>query len=141
MKNIFLTLFGILLITAIIPACKKNNSDNNTAMLKVALTSPADGSTISNSVATNFSWSASSSNSSVPITYKISIVPVTGDQTPENAFRTNKPFFEKDTIQLLHIQYPLTAGSPTFTVGSKYAWQVTAKQAGLVTEGGQSNIT
>lgn len=140
MKPIFLTLFGILLTMAIIPACKKSNNDNkNTASLKVALVSPDDGSTLS-STSAQFSWSASSSNSTVPMTYKISVVQITGDQTAENALRTNKPFFEKDTIQPSFIQYPLTTKSPGFVAGGKYAWKVTAKQEGLAITGGESGI-
>ncbi len=32
------------------------------------------------------------------VTYKIKIVEIKGDQSPEEALRTNKPFFEKDSI-------------------------------------------
>lgn len=139
MKSIFLTLFGVLVTISIISACKKNNGDSNRGTLKVSLGSPADGSTVSSTGATQFSWSASSSNSSVPIISKFVIVQVTGDQTPENAFHTNKPFFEKDSPSL-NIQYPLTAASPGLAAGTKYAWKVTATQPGLATTGGESQI-
>ena len=140
MKSIFLTLFGVLITISIISACKKNNGDGNKATLKVALASPDDGGTVSSTGTTQFSWTASSSNPAVSVMSRFSIVQVTGDQTPANAIHTNKPFFEKDSLNELHILYPVNSGSPGFTPGSKYAWQVTVRQPGLVAMGVESTI-
>jgi gliding motility-associated-like protein len=108
--------------------------------LNVTLGSPADGSEISNSGATQFSWTGSSTDSAVPITYKFTLVEVTAGQTPANAIHTNKPIFEKDTLNMSHMEYPFTAMQPGFVAGSKYAWKVIAKQDGLNTVGGESEI-
>jgi hypothetical protein len=72
-----------------------------------------------------FSWTHSrpGGNGATGENYKIKIVEIKGDQSPEEGLRTNKPFFEKDSLNELSLQYP--ASAPVLKQGSRYAWQVT----------------
>ena len=138
MKPIFF-LFALIVIAT---ACTKISSTESPT-LKVTLIAPTDGSTVVNTKATQFSWSASASNTSVPVTQKITIVEINGTQSPVEAMHTNKPYFEKDSCCALtmKLNYPLTALSPGFTTDKKYAWQVTASQKGLTTTGNTSAVS
>ncbi|MEJ5995971.1 LamG domain-containing protein [Pedobacter sp. Du54] len=103
----------------------------------VKLVSPANGSTLALGEKPNFSWKINVYPVNEPPTYKIKIVEIIGDQSPDQALRANKPFFEKDSMINLHtnkpifekdsihalkLKYPLSA--PKFKAGSKYAWGV-----------------
>ncbi len=88
------------------------------------LRQPANGETIATGKQQVFSWLAPMPTASGPVTYKIKIVEIKGDQSPENAFRTNKPFFERDSIELLNIPFPSSATA--FVAGRQYAWGVQA---------------
>jgi hypothetical protein len=87
----------------------------------ITLVAPANGSTIPAGSKPQFVWANDKGNT---VTYKLKIVEITGDQSPENAFRTNKPFFEKDSLEELKFQYPPSA--PAFKDGAKYGWAVEA---------------
>lgn len=54
--------------------------------------------------------------------YKIKIIEIKGDESPENAMLKNKAFFEKEGIREQLFQYP--ASAPKFEEGKKYAWMV-----------------
>ena len=56
--------------------------------------------------------------------YKIKIVEIKGDQSPEDALANNKPFFEKDSLIRPSFEYPTSA--PKFESGKKYGWRVQA---------------
>jgi len=136
-----LMIFFVLVLA--ISACKKTREENSkTPTLKVGIISPADGATVQTGKAVQFSWSLST-NFADPITNKIKIVEITADQSPEQAFRTNKPIFEKDSMAYIHtnkpifekdstiylnVALPYSAGSPGLVIGKKYAWGVTATQ-------------
>lgn len=60
-------------------------------------------------------------------TYKIKIIELKGDESPENAMLKNKAFFEKEEIRTATFQYPSSA--PKLEVGKSYAWQVSTKDA------------
>lgn len=119
-------------------ACTK---EKNGSTLKVTLISPANNSTVKAGTAVQFTWSASSSDITVPVTNKIKIVEIKGDESPDNAFKTNKPIFEKDSMNELSVNFPSSAGSPGFIAGKKYSWGVTARQKGLVSTGGTSSTS
>lgn len=86
----------------------------------IKLGSPANGTVIAAGEVPRFSW--------FPLTtatgqesYKIKVVELTGDQSPDVALRTNKPIFEKDSGNWLQV-LPLVK----FTTGKKYVWNVQA---------------
>jgi hypothetical protein len=130
-----LTFFMLMVVLL---ACKKSKDDSDSATLKVALVSPANGSTVQTGKEVQFSWSSSSSNTTVPVTHKIKVVEITGDQSPEQALRTNKPHFEKDSLKEQSVVLPYSAGSPGLIVGKKYSWGITSSQKGLTSTGGES---
>ncbi|MBU1372471.1 MAG: LamG domain-containing protein, partial [Bacteroidetes bacterium] len=92
----------------------------------IALISPANGSTISAKDKPKFTWAfkgiennySSGSNQ----LYKIKIVEIKGNESPDNALRSNKPHFEKDSLKEQSFQYPSSA--PSFIAGKKYGWNV-----------------
>ncbi|MGV8946331.1 MAG: LamG domain-containing protein [Lutibacter sp.] len=83
---------------------------------------PANGETIATGKQPLFTWLPPTPVPPGVVTYKIKIVEIVGDESPENTLRTNKPFFEKDSIELLNFQYPSSARA--FEAGKKYAWGV-----------------
>lgn len=85
---------------------------------------PANSETIATGKQPLFTWLAPTPTPTSGITYKIKIVEIKGDQSPENALRTNKPFFEKDSLEILNFQYPSSARA--FETGRTYAWGVQA---------------
>ena len=54
--------------------------------------------------------------------YKIKIVEIKGDQSPEAGYRTNKPIFEKGDIDDVRCPYPSTGAK--LQPGKRYAWQI-----------------
>ena len=96
----------------------------NDAPTKIALVFPANGSTISAKDKPKFIWKHEKQNSESSNTYKIKIVEIIGDQSPEEALRTNKPHFEKDSLKEISFQYPSSA--PSFIAEKKYGWNVQA---------------
>ena len=97
----------------------------NDAPTKIALVLPANGSTISANDKPKFTWKHEKQNTESSNTYKIKIVEIIGDQSPEEALRTNKPHFEKDSLKEISFQYPSSA--PSFIAGKKYGWNVQVK--------------
>ena len=99
---------------------------------------PANGETIATGKQPLFTWLA---NTPTGKAYKIKIVEIVGDQSPENAYKGNKPIFEKDSIPMATMQYPSTARA--FEAGKKYAWGVQAFNREGKTVGGndgRSNV-
>lgn len=137
MKQFFILLALVLGILA----CKKTDNKNSSSTLKISLVSPVNGGTVGAGTQVQFAWLSSSTNATVAISNAIKIVEITGDQSPEVALRTNKPIFEKDSLNELHISFPVSAGSPGFVAGKKYAWGITASQKGLISTGGTSSTS
>ena len=88
------------------------------------LISPADGETIQEETLLLFSWLAPVPVSRDKITYKIKIVEIIGNQSPEAALQSNRAWFEKSDIRSTMFQYPLSAKK--IDAGKKYAWVVMA---------------
>ncbi|WP_295796768.1 hypothetical protein [Mucilaginibacter sp.] len=93
---------------------------------------PANGATIKSNEFPKFTWEGGNS------LYKLKIVEIIGNQSPDNAFRTNKPFFEKDSLNELTFQYPHSA--PGFIAGERYAWYVQALNRDGKPVGGNNSI-
>ena len=86
-----------------------------------SLVSPANGSIIDAGNLPVFKWETDGKPTSA---YKIKIVELTGDQSPEVALRTNKPHFEKDSLDDLSFKYP--PNGPQLIDGKKYGWAIWA---------------
>lgn len=104
--------------------------------IQTTLLAPVLDAIISPDSDVEFRWKSTSANSTTPITYKIKIVEITGDQSPEIALRTNKPHFEKDSLIVVNYGYPRTATK--FIIGKSYGWHITAKQKGGTATGDNS---
>lgn len=104
----------------------------------IKLVSPANTAVLQTDKQITFSWISPVTETPVE-SYKIRIVEIKGDQSPEAAFRGNKPHFEKDSIQLYkgnkpHFEkdsfpaviFEYEKDAPKFLAGRKYAWQVTS---------------
>jgi hypothetical protein len=94
---------------------------NSYSAMQINLSSPANNSTLRSEKNTAFVWSPSSTPPE-GTTYRIKIVELKGDESPEQALRTNKPFFEKDSLNYIVFNYPPDA--PRLKEGNKYAWNV-----------------
>jgi hypothetical protein len=97
------------------------STTNDDVKKSLSLVSPADGSVIDTASRPLFNWAADNLQTQ---TYKIKIVEIKGDQSPEVALRTNKPIFEKDSLKDLLFHYPVFG--PRMIPGGKYAWGVQA---------------
>ena len=86
---------------------------------RIRLKEPVDGAFIKEGSVLIFSWEP---YEPTPSSYKIKIVEIIGDQSPEQAFKTNKPHFEKDSIETETFQYPSTG--PSFKNNGNYAWVI-----------------
>lgn len=88
---------------------------------QLELVSPQDDEVISAEEPALFIWLPP-----VPVppdaTYKIKIVEIIGDQSPEQAITGNKPFFEKDSIAALYYHY--SDSDSIFVSSSYYAWRI-----------------
>ena len=84
------------------------------------LISPNDDETIINKRPL-FTW-MQALRPGVDVKYKIKIVEVRENQSPENAMQTNPSWFEEKEIRNRIYQYPVSARE--FEDSSKYAWQV-----------------
>jgi len=104
--------------------------------IQTTLLAPVNGAVIATEPDLQFTWKSTSTNSTIPITYKIKIVEIIGDQSPEIALRTNKPHFEKDSLIVVNYGYPRTATK--FIIGKSYGWHITAKQKGVSVAGDNS---
>jgi hypothetical protein len=92
----------------------------------ITLVQPAKGSVIPLNSNPLFTWTHERKPEGPASIYKIKIVEIKGDQSPEEALRSNKPFFEKDSIEDLLFHY--TGNLPRFEQDKKYAWQVSASR-------------
>lgn len=88
----------------------------------LTLTTPAQGSSQAATERPRFMWTHERQLPGAPSVYDLKIVEIKGDQSPEEAFRHNKPFFEKDSLPDRVYQYPSSA--PAFAAGKKYGWKV-----------------
>lgn len=130
----------ILLLTTNLMSCSK--SDNGpTNTLTVRLESPANNGTLKVGQAAQFSWASSATDGAVPVYHAIKITEILLDQSPEVALRTNKPFFEKDSIGERFISITPVAGTPGLMLDKKYAWQVNGKQKTLSSSSSISTFT
>ena len=90
-------------------------------VLQITLITPADRDSINSRNAT-FTWAGGTLSGGS--SYKLKIVQIIGNQSPQVAFESNRAFFEKDGLRISSFQYPLSA--PNFLQGKKYAWGVTS---------------
>ena len=86
-----------------------------------SLISPANGDTIPAGQQPTFTWLPPMPIPPGQITYKIKIVEIIDEQSPADAIKNNKPFFEKEGIRTSSLP-PGTA--PSFIAGKKYGWNV-----------------
>ena len=87
-------------------ALKFNVQPVNDAPSKIALISPANGSTISAKDKPKFTWTHEKQEPEKANTYKIKIVEIFDEQSPADAMKNNKPFFEKEGLTEQFFQYP-----------------------------------
>jgi len=85
------------------------------------LISPADGEEIAAGSFPNFTW-LSPMPTPQGTNYKIKIVEIIGNQSPEEAMQRNKAFFEKDDIRMTTFSYSLK--EKKFVGGKTYAWMI-----------------
>jgi len=95
------------------------------------LSAPLNGSTVNPNQQMLFTWIPPTLVVSDQI-YRIKIVEIIGDQSPEQAYRGNKPHFEKDSIALFRTNKPhfekdslkeLTVFA-RLASGKRYAWSI-----------------
>lgn len=120
----------LLLLSLFLFSCAKTGKQENTVSLTINTVSPAKNGTVKKNTDVEFSWAVSGSDISIPVYSKITIVEIISDQSPEVAFKTNKPIFEKDSIQAIKLVLPPPSGAGTqgFILDKKYVWQITGKQ-------------
>ncbi len=137
-----LMILFVLVLT--MSACKKKAKEEenpNSSKLTLKLMSPVNGSTVESDIDVQFAWFSSSTNNAVRILHKVKIVEIIGNESPEQAFKGNKPIFEKDSLIDLNIFLPSGAGASALVIGKRYAWGVTARQKDLISTGGESEVS
>lgn len=92
----------------------------------ITLISPANLSSVAAGEAPRFNWQHK--NHPTGSVYRIKIVEILSDQSPEEAYRGNKPHFEKDSLKEWTILYPETA--KRLESGKRYAWRVSLGRPG-----------
>jgi len=92
----------------------------------ITLISPSDGEEIDAETGLNFMWVGTGLKG--PYTFQI--VEIKKGQTPEQAFKENRMFYEKDKIANTSFMYPIEALK--MEEGKKYAWVI--KDGGLTSE-------
>ena len=116
-------LLSLLLILVAIEATPQTSG--------LRLTAPLNGSTVNPNQRMLFSWIPPRPAEGDQI-HKLKIVEILGDQSPEQAFRGNKPIFEKDSTLFFRTNKPhfekdsikaLTVNA-RFPAGKKYAWSI-----------------
>jgi hypothetical protein len=110
----------------------------------ISLNLPANGANVAAGEAIQFKWNAAGVSDKG--TYKITIVELKGNESPEAAFRTNKPIFERDSMLDLSFKTnkPIfekdstldISSPPVFEPGKKYAWRVDYTGPGSVAKKG-----
>lgn len=125
-----------------------SSKEEPTSPLK--LIAPENGSTITTTQEVKFTWLPPTPAPPEGGGYKIKIVEIKGDESPENAMLKNKAFFEKEDIAMMKnkaffekegisFQYPSSA--PKFIEGISYAWQVIALDKNGRTVGGNNGTS
>ncbi|HCA43817.1 MAG TPA: hypothetical protein DEP28_11265 [Bacteroidetes bacterium] len=94
--------------------------------LEITLLNPENNSLIEPEELIVFSWMDPSSKGQ----YKIKIVEIKGDESPESAMLKNKAFFEKENLSTTNFTYPIS--SPKFESGKKYAWKILTSKGNTV---------
>jgi hypothetical protein len=89
----------------------------------IHLLTPANKSVIELKGGYKFSWSHEMQQAGPMSIYKIRIVEIKGNQSPGDAMRTNKPHFEKDSIEDRMFFWPV--GYSDKDLPEHFAWQVT----------------
>jgi hypothetical protein len=93
------------------------------------LLSPKDGDTIIIPQPI-FSWARSQPSLTEQLKYEIKIVEIFSGQSILQAIQTNPVWFQRRNIKTTNLSYPNKAKA--FSIGKKYAWQVTAVSSGKV---------
>ncbi len=88
------------------------------------LISPGNGDTV-RTPSPQFVWTQPSPAPKARVTYELKLVQMMRGQSPEEAMRANKPWFEKTGVTATSLMYP--ASAPAFDSGA-YAWSVTCIQ-------------
>lgn len=122
--------------------------DNEIKILQeteITLLMPENNSEIEQTRGLNFVWTVFGGQTGA---CKIKIVEIKGDESPDNAFKGNKPFFESDSIPGKTTTYQVPASGPKFVPGKKYAWRVSMGKYNsevssfmIVSGGGQITVT
>ncbi|MHB8581318.1 MAG: hypothetical protein ACYDA4_15855 [Ignavibacteriaceae bacterium] len=86
------------------------------------LNTPTDGDSITVAQTTIFTWLPPMPPPSGQISYKIKIVELAANQSPEIAIQRNPSWFEQSGIRTTMFQYPVSARN--FDLNKKYAWTV-----------------
>lgn len=86
------------------------------------LISPANKSMLATKQPVVFTWMLPSIRAAKEIIYKIKVVEVLPNQSPEEAIKRNPAWFEKDEIRGTTLNYPVSAQK--LKPGTTYAWQV-----------------
>ena len=94
----------------------------------ISLITPDDDDKISSTIPI-FTW-MHMKNPGSNAKYKITIVEVLGNQTPELAISSNPAWFTKDKLSSPLLQYPISARK--FEVGKEYAWQTYVLENGVL---------
>jgi len=87
-----------------------------------ALLAPADGDSLPEGQSLFFTWLPPMPAPSGQIKYKLMIVEILGNQSPEFALQRNTAWFEKTDIRATMFQYPVSARK--LDTDKKYAWNV-----------------
>jgi len=86
------------------------------------LISPADGSILDLSQPILFTWIVKSNNTGISNFYKLRVVEILGNQSPNEAVKRNPIWYESNELRRPMLQYPLSA--KRLEPGKKYAWTV-----------------
>ncbi len=92
----------------------------------LTLITPGNKAVLSSKEYPRFSWTHTRQQPGPISTYKIKIVEIIADQSPEQAMRGNKPHFEKDSLKERFFHYPRTG--KTLETGKRYAWNISASR-------------
>ncbi|WP_411272917.1 hypothetical protein [Daejeonella sp.] len=124
MKKLILS----LCMLTVVYSCQKTNRESEQLTTKVSLMSPEKNASVAGTAELRFSWAVAPTPNSESL-YKIRIVEITGDQSPEQALRCCKPHFEKDSLIAFSFIYPKSAMIPQLKLGSKYGWEVILRKS------------
>jgi hypothetical protein len=92
----------------------------------LTLLEPANKTVLRENETSIFKWTHTRQYPGPPSVYKIKIVEIFQDQSPQQAFQNNKTHFEKDSLRELSFSNPAVVSS--FLKGKRYAWGITANR-------------